>query len=65
MRTSNYKSFYELPIPVNERAVSDLRGICMPTGCILMHQPVFSLLKVGNKIDILRNMMNTARGLCL
>lgn len=52
MKTSNCKSFDELPIFLNARMVADLLGIGMSTVYMLMQQPGFPILKVRTRIII-------------
>ncbi len=52
MKESIYKSYDELPLFLNAKAVSELLGISHASGCELMHEKDFPVLKIGNRMVV-------------
>lgn len=52
MKTSSYKSYDELPLFLNAKAVAEALGIAPSSAYELMHEPDFPTMKVGNRIIV-------------
>ena len=52
MKDSVYKSYEELPLFLNAKAVASVLGISPSSGYELMHQRDFPTLKIGNRIVV-------------
>ena len=48
MKESVYKSYDELPLFLNSELVAKVLGVSLSSGYELMHQPDFTVLRVGN-----------------
>ena len=52
MLESKFKSYDELPLFLNAKAVCEVLGISMASAYELMHQKDFPALKIGNRFVI-------------
>ena len=52
MKTSNYKSYDELPLFLNAELVAKVLGVSPSSGYELMHEPDLPVLKVGNRMVV-------------
>ena len=52
MKTSNYKSYDELPLFLNAELVAKVLGVSPSSGYELMHEPNFPVLKVGSRMVV-------------
>ena len=52
MKESSYKSYDELPLFLNAATVAKVLGISPSSGYELMHEPDFSVLKVGSRLVV-------------
>ena len=52
MKTSEYKSYDELPLFLNAKTVAKVLGIAPSSAYELMHEADFPVLKVGNRMVV-------------
>ena len=52
MKTSEYKSYDELPLFLNAKMVAKVLGIALSSAYELMHEADFPVLKVGNRMVV-------------
>ena len=52
MKQSVYKSYDELPLFLNSELVAKVLGVSPSSGYELMHQPDFSVLRVGSRMVV-------------
>ncbi len=52
MKTSEYKSYDELPLFLNAEMVAKVLGVSPSSGYELMHEADFSVLKVGSRMVV-------------
>ena len=52
MKTSEYKSYDELPLFLNAETVAKVLGIAPSSAYELMHEANFPVLKVGNRMVV-------------
>ena len=52
MKTSEYKSYDELPLFLNTETVAKVLGIAPSSAYELMHEADFPVLKVGNRMVV-------------
>ena len=52
MKTSEYKSYDELPLFLNAETVAKVLGIAPSSAYELMHEADFPVLKVGNRMVV-------------
>jgi len=52
MKTSEYKSYDELPLFLNAEAVAKVLGVSPSSGYELMHEADFPVLKVGSRMVV-------------
>ena len=52
MKTSEYKSYDELPLFLNAETVAKLLGISPSSGYELMHEKGFPVLKIGSRLVV-------------
>ena len=52
MKTSEYKSYDELPLFLNAETVAKVLGIAPSSAYELMHKADFPVLKVGNRMVV-------------
>ena len=52
MKTSEYKSYDELPLFLNAETVAKVLGIAPSSAYELMHEADFPVLKVGNRMIV-------------
>lgn len=52
MKLSIYKSYNDLPLFLNARAVANALGVSISTAYELMHEPDFPTLKVGSRMVV-------------
>ena len=52
MKTSNYKSYDDLPLFLNVELVAKVLGVSPSSGYELMHEPGFPILKIGNRMVV-------------
>ena len=52
MKTSEYKSYDELPLFLNAETLAKVLGVSPSSGYELMHESDFPVLKVGNRIVV-------------
>ena len=52
MKTSEYKSYDELPLFLNAEMVAKVLGIAPSSAYELMHEADFPVLKVGNRMVV-------------
>ena len=52
MKTSEYKSYDELPLFLNVEMVAKVLGVSPSSGYELMHETDFPVLKVGNRMVV-------------
>ena len=52
MKTSEYKSYDELPLFLNATMVAKVLGVSPSSGYELMHEADFPVLKVGNRMVV-------------
>ena len=69
MKTSNYKSYDDLPLFLNAKLIAQVLGIAPSSAYELMHESNFPVLKIGNRMVIPKEKFiqwverNTAGGL--
>ena len=52
MQQSVYKSYDELPLFLNAKAVAKVLGVSPSSGYELMHEPGFPVLRVGSRMVV-------------
>ena len=52
MKESTYKSYDELPLFLNAKMVAEVLGVSAATGYELMHEDVFPVVRVGNRMVV-------------
>lgn len=52
MKKSNYKSYDELPLFLNAETVAAVLGVSPSSAYELMHEPGFSVLRVGSRMVV-------------
>ena len=52
MKTSEYKSYDELPLFLNAETVAKVLGVSPSSGYELMHEADFPVLKVGSRMVV-------------
>ena len=52
MKTSEYKSYDELPLFLNAETVAKVLGVAPSSAYELMHEADFPVLKVGNRMVV-------------
>ena len=52
MKTSEYKSYDELPLFLNAKTVAKVLGMSPSSGYELMHEADFPVLKVGSRMVV-------------
>ena len=52
MKESSYKNYDELPLFLNAATVARVLGISPSSGCELLHEPDFPVLKIGNRLVV-------------
>ena len=52
MQESGFKSYDELPLVLNAKAVAKVLGVSPSSGYELMHEPGFPVLRVGNRLVV-------------
>ena len=52
MKTSEYKSYDELPLFLNAKTVAKVLGVSPSSGYELMHEADFPVLKVGSRMVV-------------
>ena len=52
MQESGFKSYDELPLFLNAKAVAKVLGVSPSSGYELMHEPGFPVLRVGNRLVV-------------
>ena len=52
MKTSEYKSYDELPLFLNAETVAKVLGVSPSSGYELMHETDFPVLRVGNRMVV-------------
>lgn len=52
MKTSEYKSYDDLPLFLNATMVAKVLGVSPSSGYELMHEADFPILKVGNRMVV-------------
>ena len=52
MKTSEYKSYDEMPLFLNAETVAKVLGVSPSSGYELMHEADFPVLKVGNRMVV-------------
>ena len=52
MKSSQYKSYDELPLFLNSATVSKVLGVSPASADELMHEPDFPVLRVGNRMVV-------------
>ena len=52
MKESVYKSYDELPLFLNSELVAKVLGVSLSSGYELMHQPDFTVLRVGSRMVV-------------
>ena len=52
MKTSEYKSYDELPLFLNAETVAKVLGVSPSSGYELMHETDFPVLKVGSRMVV-------------
>ena len=52
MQESGFKSYDELPLFLNAKAVAKVLGVSQSSGYELMHEPGFPVLRVGNRLVV-------------
>ena len=52
MKESSYKSYDELPLFLNAETVAKVLGVSPSSGCELMHEPDFPVLKIGSRLVV-------------
>ena len=52
MKTSQFKDYSELPLFLNAEIVAKVLGISSASSYELMHEPCFSVLKIGNRMVV-------------
>ena len=52
MKESIYKSYDELPLFLNSELVAKVLGVSPSSGYELMHQPDFTVLRVGSRMVV-------------
>ena len=50
MQKSVYKSYDELPLFLNSETVAKVLGVAPSSAYVLMHEPGFPVLRVGNRM---------------
>ena len=70
MKTSNYKTYDDLPLFLNVEQVAVVLGIAPSSAYELMHQPDFPTLRIGRRIVVPKEKFiqwverNTKKGEC-
>ena len=49
MKESHYKSYDDLPLFLNSAMVVKVLGVSPSSGCELMHEPGFPVLRIGSR----------------
>ncbi len=49
MKESGYKSYDDLPLFLNSAKVVKVLGVSPSSGCELMHEPGFPVLRIGSR----------------
>ena len=52
MKESEYRSYDDLPLFLNAETVAKVLGVSPASGYELMHEPVFPVLRVGNRMVV-------------
>ncbi len=52
MKSSEYKSYDDLPLFLNAELVSKVLGVSPSSGYELMHEPGFPVLKIGSRMVV-------------
>ena len=52
MKESKYKSYNELPLFLNAKAVAHVLGVAPSSAYELMHEAGFPILKIGNRMVV-------------
>ena len=52
MKVSQFKDYSELPLLLNAELVAKVLGVSPSSGCELMHEPGFPILKIGNRMVV-------------
>lgn len=52
MKSSQYKSYDELPLFLNSELVAKVLGVSPSSAYELMHEPDFPMLRVGNRMVV-------------
>ena len=52
MMVSQFKDYNELPLFLNAEMVAKVLGVSPSSGYELMHEPKFSVLKIGNRMVV-------------
>ena len=52
MKISTYHSYDELPLFLNSETVAKVLGVSPSSGYELMHEPVFPVLRIGNRMVV-------------
>ena len=52
MKSSQYKSYDELPLFLNSELVAKVLGVSPSSGYELMHEPDFPVLRVGSRMVV-------------
>ena len=52
MQESGFKSYDELPLFLNAKAVAKILGVSPSSGYELMHEPDFPVLRVGSRMVV-------------
>ena len=52
MKSSEYRSYDELPLFLNSELVAKVLGVSLSSGYELMRQPGFPVLRVGSRIVV-------------
>ena len=52
MKESGYKNYDELPLFLNAVTVAKMLGVSPSSGYELMHEPDFSVLKIGSRMVV-------------
>ena len=52
MKESEYRSYDDLPLFLNSATVAKVLGVSPSSGCELMHEPGFPVLRIGNRMGV-------------
>lgn len=52
MKESHYKSYDDLPLFLNAKTVAKVLGVSPSSGYELLHDPVFPVMRVGNRMVV-------------